>query len=104
MLIPFRSKAAGEFFMLESHAQALFELMDKPFAAQGIITASEVAQRLARLQAALNAPTNQATAQSQPISDADAQAVGLKQRAWPLLDMLTRAEQKKVDVTWGTTI
>jgi hypothetical protein len=105
MLIPFRSKAAGDFFMQEPYVKTLFALMGKNYAAQGVIAAAEISMRLAQLQLALS----QAQADQEPqITDTDSEMtpvpVGLKQRAWPLIDMLTRSEKKGVDVVWGNTI
>ncbi len=107
MLIPFTSKAAADFFMLQTHAAPLFELMGKPLTAQGVIAASDTAACLSKLQIGLEniAADNPAIA-SEPSSEpnhdgAATPSVGLKQRAWPLLDMLARASNKQVDVLWG---
>jgi Domain of unknown function (DUF1840) len=102
MLIPFRSKAAGEFFMLDSHAQALFALMGKPYAPKGIIAADELPLRLTQLQAALKMASPAPQAQDDTVDTVA--AVGMKQRAWPLLDMMSRANLKKVDITWGIDV
>ena len=113
MLIPFQSKASADFFMMDTHVRTLFALLDKPFAPQGVFAADEVNGYLLRLRAALEraqtlAPSTGSAPQQHANEhglDADPhapQAVGLKQRAWPLLDMLAKAAQKKQDVTWGT--
>jgi hypothetical protein len=100
MLIPFRSAAAGDFFMQEPYVRVLFVLMNKPFAPQGILVADQLENHLRDLQAGLNAGADD----SQAASDEDGMsAVGLKQRAWPLIDMLNRSLKKKVDVTWGVS-
>jgi hypothetical protein len=88
--------------MLDQHAKTLIELMGKPFTPQGVIAAPEMALRLAQLQTALN--TQPQAPDSDDMGDSSRQAIGLSQRAWPLIDMLTRADRKKVDVTWGVTI
>jgi ACT domain-containing protein len=103
MLIPFRSKAAGEFYMMDNHVQLLLALMGKTFTSQGIIQADEVSLRLTQLQTAL-AQSIENVQQDDAHAESIAQTVGLKQRAWPLIDMLTRAEKKKVDVVWGSSI
>ncbi len=104
MLIPFQSKAAGEFFMQQPHVQALFALMGKPFSAQGVFAADELNGCLSRLTAglehgAVNAETSESADESR-----DAPSVGLKQRAWPLMDMMRRAQKLNVDVVWGVTV
>jgi hypothetical protein len=105
MLIPFTSKAAADFFMLQTHATPLFELMDKPLTTQGVIAANETAACLSKLQAGLanTSAVNPAAADnnSDHAHDAAEPSIGLKQRAWPLLDMLERASKKQVDVFWG---
>lgn len=120
MLIPFRSKAAAEFFMLQDHAQALFALLGKPLTEQGVFTAASIPAVLAQFNAALAAPPQPDTEpvplagslpsgsperlQSAPAHDEGQLSpapVALKQRAWPLMDMLTRAAKQGVDVTWG---
>lgn len=107
MLIPFRSKAAGEFYMMDTHVQTLLSLMGKPFTAQGIIQANEVSMRLTQLQTALAHGTESEQQESllnETHAESMNQPVGLKQRAWPLIDMLTRAEKKNVDIIWGSNI
>ncbi len=107
MLIPFRSKAAGEFYMMDNHVQVLFSMMDKPFTAQGIIQADEISMRLAQLQIALTQALTHEQNEDSPNDttvESSFRTVGLKQRAWPLIDMLSKAEKKKVDVIWGSTI
>lgn len=106
MLIPFKSKAAADFFMLQEHAAPLFELMGKPFTAQGVIAANEAAACLAKLQYGLEAAISKVedTKESYELEHEHAAAqpsVGLKQRAWPLIDMLDKANRKQVDVLWG---
>lgn len=104
MLIPFRSKAAGDFFMFDHHARPLFELMGRAFAPQGVMNGASAGAFAATLSAALEAvPTEEAESED----DANASKelpVGLKQRAWPLLDMLRRAAAKNVDVVWGSDV
>jgi hypothetical protein len=106
MLIPFRSKAASEFYMMDHHVQVLFALMGKTYAAQGVIQANEVSMRLAKLQAALADECKTVQPEESPdnVDVPMIELVGLKQRAWPMLDMLSRSEKKNVDIVWGNTI
>ena len=109
MLIPFRSKVTADFFMFEQHVRALFELMGKPYTAQGVMTGLEAGRFAQALSVHLNALPPASDTSSVNPDDAgsaqdSAQAVGLKQRAWPLIDMLTRASSKNVDVVWGLPI
>jgi len=74
-----------------------------------VITAEQVPDALARLQAAvddekaqLKAAAENADAAERRGDDAAAlRAITLGQRAYPLLEMLRAAQKKRVDVTWG---
>ena len=105
MLLVFRSPSSGDFIMHQQHAFALLGLMGKSETAQGIISREEVAQLHAVLVSRLEQQPEPVLNEDQEISQnstADAsQAVGLKQRAWPLLEMLKKAALKQHDVTWG---
>ncbi len=119
MLISFRSKACADFFMLSQHVSPILELMGKPFSEQGVIAADQLSGAIAALEAGLLAQethlkAHTATAEvdaaqektaafddepeNKPIKDV---AVSLRQRAWPLMDMMKRAQAKQVDVLWG---
>ncbi|MBU3724755.1 MAG: DUF1840 domain-containing protein [Burkholderiaceae bacterium] len=95
--------------MTEPVMKMVFAAMEVEFAPKGIFTEERVplvreklAQAVARSrqqdQARLNqheeaARAGEAVGQELP--------VGLSQRAFPLLEMLTEAEKKKVSVVWG---
>jgi hypothetical protein len=115
MLISFHSKACADFFMLGAHAQAILELMGKPFSTQGVIAAAQLTVAINALETGLlaqeehlkaTAQTNEPDDAHDPFDDAppllvsDAN-VSLRQRAWPLMDMMKRSQAKQVDVVWG---
>lgn len=108
-LVVFRSKAAGEIFMFAETARRIFDIIGKTDAPRGVITAEQVPDALARLQAAVDDEKAQLKAAADQSEDADrrgdevaaARAITLGQRAFPLLEMLRAAQKKRVDVTWG---
>jgi hypothetical protein len=111
-LVVFRSKAAGEIFMFPETARRIFDIVGKDDAPRGVITAEQVPDALARLQAAVDDEKAQLKAAADGHEEADrrgsgadealaARAVTLGQRAFPLLEMLRAAQKKRVDVTWG---
>lgn len=107
-LVVFRSKAAGEIFMFPDTAHRIFEILGREGAPRGVITAEQVADARVRLQAAVDQEKAALKVAQQSGGSADedepgvaARAVTLGQRAYPLLEMLRAAEQRKVDVTWG---
>lgn len=106
MIVAFRSKAAGEVIMLAEHAKPLLELAGKTFDgaldARGVFTPEQVPDAIARIERALGLEKTPRFDEDDPEQAARAaQYVGLKQRAFPLLDMLRAAKAKGVDVTWG---
>ena len=105
MLIVFRSKAAAEIYMYAEHAKALLDIIGKPFeppqAPRGIITAEQAPEALARLRQAVEASKARQKDET-GADDAAAVSVSLAQRAFPLIDMLERAQKTRHEVTWGT--
>lgn len=109
-LVVFRSKAAGEIFMFAETARRIFDIIGRPEAPRGVVTAEQVPDALQRLVAAvdeekaqLKAAREDAELQDKQGGDGTVQQrpVTLGQRAFPLIEMLRAAEKKKVDVTWG---
>lgn len=104
MLFTFRSKASAEFYMLEAHARALLDLIGKPATPTGIVTAAQTADAIAALETAI-ARSTPTPARSPDAEDAPREAerdVALAQRAWPLLEMLRRAQARQTDVIWDS--
>ncbi len=105
MLITFKSKAAADVPMYPEHAKMLLSLVGKPFepasAPRGIITAAEVPDALAKLQAASDAARRDEKEAARDEEPGQVMPVGLAQRAFPLIDMLQRAAKDGRDVVWG---
>lgn len=97
----FRSKAAGDVIMLQAHGDALLRLLRREPAARGIFEPEHMPALLAALEAAL-ADAEQVTA-AEPREDAEAgpRVVGLRQRLWPIIDLLRRSHAADVPVVWG---
>jgi Domain of unknown function (DUF1840) len=108
-LVVFRSKAAGEIYMFAETAHRLLDIIGKSDTPQGVITADQVPDALARLIEAVEAEKAQQAqaAQERAESEQGSGAPGgerpitLSQRAFPLIEMLRAAEKRKVDITWG---
>lgn len=109
MIIEFKSKAAGAFFMTEPVARMVFSAMGQDFAAKGIFTVEQLPIVRERLQSAIEKVRSQDRSALNAFDDASAAGkagrhelpLGLSQRAYPLLEMLISAEKKKVPVVWG---
>lgn len=110
-LVVFRSKAAGEIFMFAETARRIFDIIGKPNAPRGVISAEQVGDALARLTAAVEEEkeqirrareeAEQAQRRGETAGEDGARAITLAQRAYPLLEMMQAAQKKGVDITWG---
>jgi hypothetical protein len=97
-LLIFRSRAASEILMQSENAQRLLAIMGKPPAERGVITSAQIDDALACLAAAVAAESPAAAGDDDA---AQPPPVGLRQRAFPLMEMLRAARRSQVDVTWG---
>lgn len=114
MLIPFRSRAAADFYMFDHHVKPLFELMGKSFTPQGAMSGQDAlayartltqALAVATAAAVTSSPQADVSETADPFADGRPEvAVGLNQRAYSLLQMLRLAGEKNVDVVWGSHI
>ncbi len=99
-LVIFRSRAASAIIMYSDAAQRLLELIGKPMSERGVITVDQIDAALEKLQHAIDAESSSGPGDADEGRFASAH-VGLRQRAYPLLEMLRAARRRKVDVTWG---
>lgn len=96
MLIKFDSKI-GALMMFGDVAVQLLKLMGQSGTVPSALLAADIPAAVERLKSALaaGAPAPQASAE-----DEDSTPVSLRQRAFPLLDLLERAAAKQADVMW----
>jgi Domain of unknown function (DUF1840) len=102
MLFKFKSKATGDLIMLEQHGSHLLRIIGKEPAPKGILLCDDMPQALRDLQAAIDemeALVREREANGQASDGAD--AVTLRQRAVPFMDMLRRCIDNDCDVVWG---
>lgn len=113
MLVTFKSKAAAEVLMYEEHAKRILDLLHKDVK-RGIITAAEMPQAIAALEAEI-AASRMHPASEEVQRDALAhqgegpednerepvEFVSLATRAYPLLEMMRAAERDHKDIMWG---
>ncbi len=98
MIYKFKSPATGDLIMLGPQGDQLLRLLGREPAAQGIVEAADMPAALQVLQAAIAAAEAPAADATQ---DNPAPAVGLRQRLWPMVEMLRRAQAADVAVVWG---
>ena len=96
MIYKFKSPATGDLIMLKPQGDEMLRLLGREPAAQGIIEAQAMPAALAALQAAIAAAPKPGES-----TDEDSPAVGLRQRLWPMVEMLRRAQAAGASVVWG---
>ena len=104
MLYKFKSRATADLIMLEPHGRQIVSILGKAPGASGIVTAAQIPEAIAALEAAVAADEAQPPvdeAQDEAAADDRKDAVRLRQRAAPFIDMLRRSAAEGVDVVWG---
>ena len=106
MLYKFKSKAAGDLIMLEPNGRRVLQVIGKDPGPKGIIQAPEMAGAITKLEAAIaqeeaehQAAIDEAKAKGEVPPKFD--AVSLRQRALPFIDMLRRCGAAQADIVWG---
>ena len=98
MIYKFKSPASGDLIMLGPQGDQMLRLLGREPAARGIIEPAAMPAALAALQAAVVAeeqsPADAAAAPPMP-------AVGLRQRLWPMIEMLRRCLAAEKPIVWG---
>lgn len=104
MLYKFKSRAAADLIMLEPQGRQVVTIMGKTPGPNGIVTAAQIPAAIAALEAAVAAeeavPSDEAAA-DETTQGERTEAVRLRQRVTPLIDMLKRSAAADVDLVWG---
>lgn len=106
MIYKFKSKASGDIIMMGPNGDALLRAIGREPAAQGIIEPAAMAAAMAGIEQAVLADEaaraqaeQEAAARGEKL--APREGVALRQRLWPMLDMLKRASAAGEPVVWG---
>lgn len=106
MLYKFKSKATGDLIMLEPNGRRVLEIIGKDPGPKGIILPEEIPGALKALENAIaqeeadhQAAIDEAKAKGEVPPQFD--AVSLRQRAVPFIDMLKRCEKAGREIVWG---
>ena len=106
MLYKFKSKAAGDLIMLEPNGRRVLQIIGKDPGPKGIILPEQMPAAIAALETAI---TREEAEQKAAIEEAKAkgevppkfEAVSLRQRAVPFIDMLKRCAKEGKEIVWG---
>lgn len=110
MIYKFKCKVAGDLIMLGATGDALLRAIGREPAAQGIIEPAAMAAAMAGIQQAV-AADEAARAEAGQAADGDGDddgerqragdGVALRQRLWPMHEMLQRAAAAGEPIVWG---
>ncbi len=99
MIYKFKSQATGDLIMLGPQGDQLMQLLGREPAARGIIEVAAMPAALATLEQAIAAEAARAAGRD---DDTPAEpSVSLRQRLWPMMDMLRQAQAAGQPVVWG---
>jgi hypothetical protein len=98
MLYKFKSAATGDVIMLQPQGDELLRLLGREPAAKGIFEAQALPAAMATLEAAIARSEQPADNEQDPDSP---RAVGLRQRLWPMVEMMKRAHAAQKPIVWG---
>ena len=107
MLYKFKSKATGDVIMLGPNGDAVMRLVGRTPAAKGIFEVQDLPALIATLEKAVAddeacGREPQADDEEDKPGRGDANsAVGLRQRVWPLVEMMRRSLAHQEPIVWG---
>ena len=104
MIYKFKSKAGGDVLMLGPNGDALMRTLGREPAAKGIIEPAAMPAAVQAIEQAVladEAARAAAQAESDEGSTGARDPIGLRQRFWPMVDLLKRAHQAGEPVVWG---
>ncbi len=104
MLYTFKSPAAGNLIMLEPNGKRVLEIIGKDPGPKGIILPEQMPAAIAALESAMHREEpSPATAAGSAATDVrnESEAVSLRQRAVPFVDMLKRCHAEGKEIVWG---
>jgi len=110
MIYKFKSRATGDLVMMGPVGDQMLRIIGKDPAPQGILPAASLPAAIAALEQAVAA--DEAARGREPDGHdpggdddegraADGHKVSLRARAWPLVEMMRRAQRENADIVWG---
>lgn len=106
MLYKFKSKAAGDVIMLQPNGKQVLQIIGNDAEPKGIILPAQMAAATAALTAAIAQEDSDrqaaiALAMKEGRSAPSFDAITLRQRAHPFIEMLRKCEAAGKEIVWG---
>ncbi len=103
MIYKFKSKSAGDVIMMKANGDEVLGIIGKSAGAQGIIEAADMPAAIAAIERAVvedDELRRQAAEKGGP-EGKPGPGVTLRQRVWPLVEMMKRSHAEGNDIVWG---
>ncbi|MDP3082834.1 MAG: DUF1840 domain-containing protein [Rubrivivax sp.] len=101
MIYKFSSKAAGNVIMLGPNGDELMRVIGREPAAKGIFEPAAMPAIIAALEAAVDAEDARRQGADKDDDKLARGSVSLRQRVWPLVEMLRQAQTAGKPIVWG---
>lgn len=107
MIYKFKSEVGADIIMMGPDGDKVLRLIGKEPAPRGILEAEampaaiDAIERAIEVARAVEVEPEEGETQERSEEEAEARAVRLQQRAWPLLEMMKRAAAAGKDIVWG---
>jgi Domain of unknown function (DUF1840) len=108
MLFKFKSKATGDLIMLEPNGRRVLQIIGKDPSATGIVLPEQMPAAIEALQtaiaqeeAAVEAAKLAAKEAGKDANPAASDAVPLRQRALPFIELLKKCHSAQAEIVWG---
>ncbi|HEY9024360.1 MAG TPA: DUF1840 domain-containing protein [Burkholderiaceae bacterium] len=101
MIYKFKSRATGDLIMTQPVGDRVLALIGKERTPQGIIEVDQMPAAIGALESAVAAEAPRA-ADDDDAGGGKADRVSLRQRVWPMVEMMKHAMAGKQPITWGT--
>lgn len=107
MLYKFKSKATGDLIMLQTNGRRVLQIIGKDGSPEkGIILPEQMSAAIQALQVAVaQEESEQAAAVAEALARHETpprfEAIGLRQRTQPFIEMLRRCEKAEKEIVWG---
>lgn len=99
MLYKFKSKAAGDVIMLGPNGDELLRILGREALPKGIIEVGDMPAAIAAIEAAVQAAP--AAGGDDDEAQDEKRRVALRQRVWPMVEMLRRCHAAREAIVWG---
>ncbi len=104
MIYKFKSKAAGDVIMMGPGGDQILRIIGKESAPKGILESADMPAAIRAIEQAVaadEAARKPEADDEEEVKPRKGDGVTLRQRAWPLLEMMKRAHAADVDIVWG---